>query len=35
MQCFGRKGIAVMLAYNAGLAVKRQQRVAVDEQTIG
>jgi hypothetical protein len=34
MQHFGRKGIAVVLANNSGLAMKWQQRVAVDEQTV-
>jgi hypothetical protein len=35
MQGFGRKWIAVMLAHNAGLAMQRQQRIAVDEQAVG
>jgi hypothetical protein len=35
MRCFGREQIAVMLAHNAGLAVKQQRRVAVNEQTVG
>jgi hypothetical protein len=35
MQHFGREWIAVMLAHNAGLAVKRQRCVAVDEQAVG
>jgi hypothetical protein len=34
MQGFGREQIAVMLAHHAGLAVKRQQHIAVDEQTV-
>jgi hypothetical protein len=35
MQGFGRKGIVVVLANNAGLAMQQQWHVAVHEQTNG
>jgi hypothetical protein len=35
MQGFCREWITVMLAHNAGLAMQRQQRIAVYEQAVG